>query len=35
MMEEILAKKATLPRYLRRQERPWFRRAKAFLKETG
>ncbi len=32
MMEEILAKKATLPRYLRRQERPWFRRAKAFLK---
>lgn len=35
MMQEILAKKTTLPRYLRRQERPWFRRAKAFLKETG
>lgn len=32
MMEEILAKQTTLPRYLRRQERPWFRKAKEFLK---
>ena len=35
MMREILAKQAALPRYLRRQERPWLRRAKAFLKELG
>jgi hypothetical protein len=32
MMRQILAKKPTLPRYLRRQERPWFRKAEAFLK---
>jgi hypothetical protein len=34
---KILAKKATMPSYLRRQERPWFRRAGALLKriETG
>jgi hypothetical protein len=29
----ILAKKPTMPRYLRRRERPWFRRAKALLKQ--
>jgi len=28
----ILAKKATMPRYLRRRERPWFRKATALLK---
>ena len=30
--ERILAKKATLPRYLKRRERPWFRRASGLLK---
>jgi hypothetical protein len=35
MMRQILAKKPTLPRYLRRQERPWFRKAEAFLKANG
>jgi len=29
----ILAKKPTLPRYLRRRERPWFRKAKGLLKQ--
>jgi hypothetical protein len=29
--ERILAKKPTMPRYLRRRERPWFRRAAALL----
>ncbi len=33
--ERILAKKPTLPRYLRRRERPWFRRAADLLKQTG
>jgi len=28
----ILAKRPTMPRYLQRRERPWFRRAKALLK---
>jgi len=28
----ILAKKPTMPRYLRRRERPWFRKANALLK---
>lgn len=32
LMEEILSKQAGLPRYLRRQERPWVRKAKAVLK---
>jgi hypothetical protein len=32
--ERILAKKATMPRYLRRRERPWFRKASAILKQT-
>jgi hypothetical protein len=31
--ERILAKKPTMPRYLRRRERPWFRKAAALLKE--
>lgn len=35
MMRQILAKKPALPRYLRRQERPWFRKAEAFLKTGG
>jgi hypothetical protein len=30
--ERVLAKKATMPAYLRRRERPWFRRAAALLK---
>jgi hypothetical protein len=29
--ERILAKKPTMPRYLRRRERPWFRKAAALL----
>lgn len=29
--ERLLAKKLTMPRYLRRRERPWFRKAKALL----
>jgi len=31
--ERILARKATMPRYLQRRERPWFRKAKALLKK--
>ncbi len=31
--EKILAKKATLPGYLKRRERPWFRSAASLLKE--
>ena len=30
--ECVLAKKPTMPRYLQRRERPWFRQAKALLK---
>ncbi len=30
--QRILAKKPTMPRYLQRRERPWFRKAKALLK---
>ena len=30
--ERILRKKATMPDYIRRRERPWFRKAKALLK---
>ena len=30
--ERILAKKPTMPRYLQRRERPWFRKAGALLK---
>ena len=32
-VERVLAKKPTMPRYLQRRERPWFRRAKAILKK--
>ena len=32
--EKILRKKPTMPNYLRRRERPWFRKAKALLKRT-
>jgi hypothetical protein len=32
--ERILRKKATMPDYIRRRERPWFRKAKALLKRT-
>ncbi len=32
--ERVLAKKAAMPRYLQRRERPWFRKAKAFLKRV-
>jgi hypothetical protein len=31
--QRILDKKPTMPRYLRRRERPWFRKATALLKE--
>lgn len=31
--ERILAKKPTLPGYLRRRERPWFRKAKGLLRQ--
>jgi hypothetical protein len=33
--ERILAKKATMPRYLQRRERPWFRKANALLKRIS
>ncbi len=32
--QRILAKKPTMPRYLQRRERPWFRKAKALLKKV-
>jgi hypothetical protein len=32
---KILAKKPTMPRYLQRRERPWFRKANALLKSLG
>jgi hypothetical protein len=31
--QKLLAKKRTLPRYMQRLERPWFRKGKALLKE--
>ncbi len=31
--ERVLRKKATMPSYLRRRERPWFRKAAALLKK--
>jgi hypothetical protein len=31
--DQILAKKPTMPRYLRRRERPWFRKANGLLKK--
>ena len=33
--QKVLDKKATMPRYLARRERPWFRRAKGVLKRVG
>jgi hypothetical protein len=33
--QRILAKKPTMPGYLRRRERPWFRRAGALLKQAA
>lgn len=33
--QKILAKKPTMPRYLKRRERPWFRRANAVLARVG
>ena len=33
--QRILAKKPTMPRYLRRRERPWFRKATALLKQIN
>lgn len=30
--QRVLGKKATMPRYLKRRERPWFRRASALMK---
>jgi hypothetical protein len=33
--KRILAKKPTMPAYLRRRERPWFRKAKALIKRAG
>jgi hypothetical protein len=33
--EKLLAKKRTLPRYMQRVERPWFRRGKLLLKELA
>jgi hypothetical protein len=30
--QRVLAKKATMPRYLKRRERPWFRKASALLR---
>lgn len=31
--QRVLARKATMPRYLQRRERPWFGKAKALLKK--
>ena len=33
--QKILAKKPTMPGYLRRRERPWFRKANSLLKRLG
>ena len=32
--ERVLSRKAAMPRYLQRRERPWFRKAKAILKRA-
>jgi hypothetical protein len=34
-VETLMAKKRTLPRYMQRYERPWFRKGKALLKELN
>ena len=33
--QKLLAKKRTLPRYMQRRERPWFRKGKTLLKELA
>lgn len=33
--QKLLAKKRTLPRYMQRRERPWFRKGKALMKELA
>jgi hypothetical protein len=33
--ERVLARKSTIPRYLKRRERPWFRKAAALLKRLS
>jgi len=33
--QKLLAKKRTLPRYMQRRERPWFRKGKALLKQLA
>jgi hypothetical protein len=33
--QRILAKKPSMPKYVRRRERPWFRKATALLKKVG
>jgi hypothetical protein len=33
--QKLLVKKRTLPRYMQRRERPWFRKGKALLKELS
>jgi len=33
--QKLLAKKRTLPRYMQRRERPWFRKGKSLLKELA
>jgi hypothetical protein len=33
--QKILAKKPSMPKYVRRRERPWFRKANALLKKIG
>lgn len=33
--QKLLAKKRTLPRYMQRRERPWFRKGKSLLKELS
>ena len=33
--QKLIAKKRTLPRYMQRRERPWFRKCKALLKELA
>src|SRR5260370_15699558 len=34
-LQKLPAKKRTLPRYMQRRERPWFRKGKALLKELA
>ena len=33
--QRVLARKSTIPRYLQRRERPWFRKASALLKRLS